>query len=95
MQYNGCKWKGGVLRIEKAKEHYIDRLRREWVEAEAEAAAKAKIAEEAAAKAIIQSRPMYSINYEDVESPEGDEVELGEVTGEEGKLTFLQLLGIL
>lgn len=81
--YNGCKWKGGVLRIEKAKEHYIDRLRREWVEAEAEAAAKAKIAEEAAAKAIIQSRPMYSINYEDVESPEGDEVELGEVTGEE------------
>ncbi|GAB4833077.1 hypothetical protein Ancab_007136 [Ancistrocladus abbreviatus] len=30
--YNGCLWKGGRLRLEKAKEHYLDRLRREWAE---------------------------------------------------------------
>ncbi len=30
MQYNGCKWLGGVLRVEKAKEDYLARLRREW-----------------------------------------------------------------
>ncbi|XP_042478157.1 protein REPRESSOR OF SILENCING 3 [Macadamia integrifolia] len=30
--YNGCMWKGGRLRIEKAKEHYFVRLRREWAE---------------------------------------------------------------
>ncbi|KAJ3693744.1 hypothetical protein LUZ60_009224 [Juncus effusus] len=28
--YNGCKWKGGKLRLEKAKEHYLTRLKREW-----------------------------------------------------------------
>lgn len=31
-QYNGCKWKGGKLRLEKAKEHYMARLKREWAE---------------------------------------------------------------
>ncbi|XP_027067073.1 protein REPRESSOR OF SILENCING 3 isoform X1 [Coffea arabica] len=30
--YNGCMWKGGRLRLEKAKEHYVLRLRREWEE---------------------------------------------------------------
>ncbi|KAF7135874.1 hypothetical protein RHSIM_Rhsim08G0117200 [Rhododendron simsii] len=30
--YNGCKWKGGRLRLEKAKEHYLLRLRKEWAE---------------------------------------------------------------
>ncbi|CDP14266.1 unnamed protein product [Coffea canephora] len=30
--YNGCMWKGARLRLEKAKEHYILRLRREWEE---------------------------------------------------------------
>ncbi|KAF5181207.1 RNA-binding (RRM/RBD/RNP motifs) family protein [Thalictrum thalictroides] len=30
--YNGCIWKGGRLRLEKAKEHYMVRLRREWEE---------------------------------------------------------------
>lgn len=29
-QYNGCVWKGGRLRLEKAKEHYLARLKREW-----------------------------------------------------------------
>lgn len=32
MQYNGCVWKGGKLRLEKAKEHYLDRLKKEWEE---------------------------------------------------------------
>lgn len=31
LQYNGCKWLGGVLRVEKAKEPYLARLHREWV----------------------------------------------------------------
>ncbi|XP_038880727.1 uncharacterized protein LOC120072327 [Benincasa hispida] len=30
--YNGCAWKGGKLRLEKAKENYLARLRREWEE---------------------------------------------------------------
>ena len=30
LQYNGCKWLGGVLRVEKAKENYLARLHREW-----------------------------------------------------------------
>lgn len=32
IQYNGCVWKGGKLRLEKAKEHYLLRLRQEWDE---------------------------------------------------------------
>ncbi|KAG5012247.1 hypothetical protein JHK86_024508 [Glycine max] len=28
--YNGCLWKGGRLRLEKAKEDYLVRLKREW-----------------------------------------------------------------
>lgn len=32
LQYNGCVWKGGRLRLEKAKEHYLVRLKREWEE---------------------------------------------------------------
>lgn len=30
--YNGCMWKGGRLKLEKAKEHYLLRLKREWAE---------------------------------------------------------------
>lgn len=30
LQYNGCKWLGGVLRVEKAKAHYLTRLKTEW-----------------------------------------------------------------
>ncbi|GBG84957.1 hypothetical protein CBR_g39420 [Chara braunii] len=40
--FNGCKWRGGQLKVEKAKEHYTDRLLREW-----EAAAKLAAEEEA------------------------------------------------
>lgn len=32
LQYNGCLWKGGRLKLEKAKEHYLERLKREWAE---------------------------------------------------------------
>ncbi|KAL2458848.1 RNA-binding (RRM/RBD/RNP motif) family protein [Forsythia ovata] len=28
--YNGCMWRGGKLRLEKAREHYLVRLKREW-----------------------------------------------------------------
>ncbi|KAK8615206.1 hypothetical protein V6N13_068987 [Hibiscus sabdariffa] len=28
--YNGCAWKGGKLKLEKAKEHFLARLKREW-----------------------------------------------------------------
>ncbi|KAJ6823324.1 putative uncharacterized RNA-binding protein P16F5.06 [Iris pallida] len=30
--YNGCTWKGGRLKLEKAKEHHLARLKREWDE---------------------------------------------------------------
>ncbi|KAK9078922.1 hypothetical protein SSX86_002981 [Deinandra increscens subsp. villosa] len=40
LQYNGCVWKGGKLRLEKAKEHYLVKLKREWQE-ESELASKA------------------------------------------------------
>ena len=49
-QYNGCKWKGGKLRLEKAKEHYLTRLKREW---EQEAAA---AAQEAAVKDNVEKQ---------------------------------------
>jgi len=48
--YNGCKWKGGKLRLEKAKEHYLTRLKREW-EQEAVAAA-----QEAASKDNVEKQ---------------------------------------
>ncbi|KAE8056075.1 hypothetical protein FH972_012873 [Carpinus fangiana] len=38
--YNGCVWKGGRLKLEKAKEHFLVRLKREWAE-EAELANRA------------------------------------------------------
>lgn len=50
VQHNGCKWKGGKLRLEKAKEHYLTRLKREW---EQEAAA---AAQEAAAKDNVEKQ---------------------------------------
>ncbi|CAM0947048.1 unnamed protein product [Alopecurus aequalis] len=44
--YNGCKWKGGKLKLEKAKEHYLVRLKREWEQEAAAAAALEMPAEE-------------------------------------------------
>ncbi|KAL5208370.1 hypothetical protein ABZP36_032805 [Zizania latifolia] len=42
--YNGCKWKGGKLKLEKAKEHYLARLKREWEQEAAAAAAQEMLA---------------------------------------------------
>ncbi|TQD71940.1 hypothetical protein C1H46_042529 [Malus baccata] len=39
--YNGCAWKGGKLRLQKAKEDYLVRLQREWDEDAARLAAAA------------------------------------------------------
>ncbi len=38
MQYNGCKWLGGVLRVEPAKPDYRQRLAREAAQAQAQEA---------------------------------------------------------
>ncbi|PWA41423.1 hypothetical protein CTI12_AA553960 [Artemisia annua] len=48
LQYNGCMWKGGRLKLEKAKEHYLLKLKREWQE-ESELASKASESVNAAA----------------------------------------------
>uniref|UniRef100_A0A0A9CRG1 RRM domain-containing protein n=1 Tax=Arundo donax TaxID=35708 RepID=A0A0A9CRG1_ARUDO len=53
--YNGCKWKGGKLRLEKAKEHYLARLKREW-EQDAAAAAAAAAQEAAAVKDSVEKQ---------------------------------------
>ncbi|KAL4385699.1 hypothetical protein GQ457_15G029410 [Hibiscus cannabinus] len=37
--YNGCAWKGGKLKLEKAKEHFLARLKLEWEETPAESEA--------------------------------------------------------
>ncbi|EXC24931.1 hypothetical protein L484_011797 [Morus notabilis] len=55
-KYNGCVWKGGRLRLEKAKEHYPNRLRREWVE-DAAAAAAATVADAPASAEVPRSLP--------------------------------------
>ncbi len=58
-QYNGCKWRGGVLRVERARPAFHLRLVREWA-AEAEAARGAAqrgaAAAEAAAAALADAR---------------------------------------
>lgn len=30
LQYNGCKWLGGILRVERSREHYLSKLQQEW-----------------------------------------------------------------
>ncbi|XP_039034304.1 uncharacterized protein LOC120170441 isoform X3 [Hibiscus syriacus] len=40
--YNGCAWKGGKLKLEKAKEHFLARMKREWEETQDEAEAEAE-----------------------------------------------------
>uniref|UniRef100_A0A0D9VC18 RRM domain-containing protein n=1 Tax=Leersia perrieri TaxID=77586 RepID=A0A0D9VC18_9ORYZ len=57
--YNGCKWKGGKLRLEKAKEHYLTRLKREW---EQEAAAAAAAAQEIPASGDVKSKEKLELN---------------------------------
>ncbi|GJN18959.1 hypothetical protein PR202_gb06180 [Eleusine coracana subsp. coracana] len=57
--YNGCKWKGGKLRLEKAKEHYLTRLKREWEQEAAAAAAAVAAVQEATVKdnVVKQEKP--------------------------------------
>ncbi|KAI3852543.1 hypothetical protein MKW98_028622 [Papaver atlanticum] len=66
MQYNGCVWKGGRLKLEKAKEHYLVRLKREWDE-EAQItneALKVKEEEPVVEKKIEQSEKLKSLTQE-------------------------------
>lgn len=50
MQYNGCTWCGGILRVEEAKPSYLDRLRADWA---AENAAAAKLSAERAKRDLL------------------------------------------
>ncbi|GLT77813.1 hypothetical protein SLA2020_493700 [Shorea laevis] len=62
--YNGCAWKGGRLRLEKAKEHYLSRLRREWEE-DAQLASKPLSDVDDAAKIMVTSeKPKKDKNLE-------------------------------
>jgi len=45
--YHGCAWRGSVLRVERAVEHYSARLKREWAAAAAAAEARSLAAAEA------------------------------------------------
>jgi hypothetical protein len=56
-QYNGCKWRGSTLRVERAAEHYMTRLRREWQLAAKAAAARAAAAAAAADAATSAAAP--------------------------------------
>lgn len=51
--YNGCMWKGGRLRLEKAKEHFLLCLKREWAE-------DAKLANSSSSNAVDATRNMDS-----------------------------------
>ncbi len=57
MQYNGCKWLGGVLRVEPAKLHYTLRLAKEAAEDKAR---------EHDAEAVTSIGPMESLHIPDM-----------------------------
>ena len=59
LQYNGCKWRGGTLRVEQAKPAYHLRLVREWAaeaQRQQEESACAAVAQEKAAQALAAAR---------------------------------------
>ncbi|KAI3918206.1 hypothetical protein MKX01_041526 [Papaver californicum] len=64
--YNDCVWKGGRLKLEKAKEHYFVRLKREWDEEAqiANEALKVKEEEPVVEKKIEQSEKLKSLTQE-------------------------------
>lgn len=66
LQYNGCMWKGGRLRIEKAKEHFFLRLKREWEEDAALATTSAHLpdTEEDAHLATTAAEMINSLRYQ-------------------------------
>eukprot|EP00252_Welwitschia_mirabilis_P006282 TRINITY_DN17122_c0_g1_i1.p1 TRINITY_DN17122_c0_g1~~TRINITY_DN17122_c0_g1_i1.p1 ORF type:complete len:672 (+),score=152.02 TRINITY_DN17122_c0_g1_i1:159-2174(+) len=51
--YNGCLWKGGRLRLEKANEHYLARLSREWAEDAQKAVSKREEKDETKEKSAL------------------------------------------
>lgn len=57
MQYNGCKWLGGVLRVEPAKLHYTLRLAKEAAEDKAR---------EHSAEAEASISPIESLHVQDM-----------------------------
>ncbi|XP_051114199.1 protein REPRESSOR OF SILENCING 3 [Andrographis paniculata] len=62
--YNGCVWKGGRLKLEKAREHYLSRLQREWEE-EAELKSKSSgqdADEDVSAKALEKPKILQDID---------------------------------
>ncbi|EOA14507.1 hypothetical protein CARUB_v10027727mg [Capsella rubella] len=60
--YNGCVWKGGRLRLEKAKEHYLARLKREWEEASSPCDSTIKAPSDNTIKAPSDSTPSTHLN---------------------------------
>ncbi|MCL7050990.1 hypothetical protein MKW94_026743 [Papaver nudicaule] len=64
--YNGWVWKGGRLKLEKAKEHYLVRLKREWDEEAkvADEALKVKEKEPVVEKKIDQSEKLKALTEE-------------------------------
>lgn len=56
VQYNGCVWKGGKLKLHKAKEHYLVRLRQEWAEEEAAASVAADVKQQTTKEAKLASQ---------------------------------------
>ncbi|XP_050218275.1 protein REPRESSOR OF SILENCING 3 [Mercurialis annua] len=64
--YNGCVWKGRKLRLEKAKEHYLDRMKREWAE-DAEPASGAfseDVEDDVDKKTEFSTKPMKDLSSE-------------------------------
>lgn len=64
-KYNGCSWKHGKLKLEKAKEHYLDRLKREWAE-EAKATSEKPVVENVEKKIPLTSK-LERLKMEDVQ----------------------------
>ena len=59
-QYNGCKWRGGVLKVDVAKPDYAARLAADWqqqAEREAEEVAAREAASEGAVQHVAAAKP--------------------------------------
>lgn len=59
-QYNGCKWRGGVLKVDVAKPDFAARLAADWqqqYEREVQEAAAREAASEGAEQHVAQPRP--------------------------------------
>ncbi|XP_009800310.1 protein REPRESSOR OF SILENCING 3 [Nicotiana sylvestris] len=92
--YNGCMWKGGRLRIEKAKEHFFLRLKREWEEDAALATTSAHLpdTEEDAHLATTAAEMINSLRYQKKGS-KMDEMQLRMYFPKLGKLKSVPFRG--